>query len=61
MLSEYNEGSILCCGTKSDPACEKAGLVLGHAYTVVWSSIIKMGVYDKPYRMVKLRNPWGKR
>ena len=54
MLSAYNEGSILCCGTKADQSCEKAGLVLGHAYTV-------MGVYDKPYRMVKVRNPWGKR
>lgn len=35
MLDAYNEGSILCCGTKADPSCEKAGLVLGHAYTVV--------------------------
>lgn len=35
MLTEYNQGSILCCGTKADPSCEKAGLVLGHAYTIV--------------------------
>ena len=35
MLEAYREGSILCCGTKADPSVEKAGLVLGHAYTVV--------------------------
>ena len=35
MVDADNEGSILCCGTKADPSCEKAGLVLGHAYTVV--------------------------
>lgn len=35
MLYEYNNGSVLCCGTKADPSVESAGLVLGHAYTVV--------------------------
>ena len=35
MLYEYNNGSVLCGGTKADPSVESAGLVLGHAYTVV--------------------------
>ena len=35
MLKAYKNGAILCCGTKSDANVEKAGLVLGHAYTIV--------------------------
>ena len=35
MLREYQKGSVLCCGTKTDPSIEKAGLILGHAYTIV--------------------------
>ena len=35
MNNAYKNGAVLCCGTKADPSVEKAGLVLGHAYTVV--------------------------
>ena len=35
MMKAYKNGAVLCCGTKSDPNVEKAGLVLGHAYTIV--------------------------
>ena len=43
MLEENNKGSILCCGTKGDASVEKAGLVLGHAYTVVLIFFILAG------------------
>ena len=35
MFQAYQNGGLLCCGTKSDATVEKAGLVLGHAYTIV--------------------------
>lgn len=35
MANAYKQGSVLCCGTKADQSMEKAGLVLGHAYTIV--------------------------
>jgi hypothetical protein len=28
------------------------GLVLGHAYTI-------LKIFTKPYKLVKIRNPWG--
>ena len=35
MLACYQNGAIMCSGTKSEGTVEKAGLVLGHAYTIV--------------------------
>lgn len=54
MFNSYKNGGVLCCGTKSDASIQKSGLVNGHAYTI-------LDLYDKPARMLKLRNPWGKR
>lgn len=31
----------MCCGTKSDPSIEKKGLVLGHAYTLVFNILFR--------------------
>ena len=35
MLRDFNNGALLCCGTKSDKSVEDYGFVLGHAYTIV--------------------------
>lgn len=39
MIKSHREGGILCCGTKSELSVEKSGLVLGHAYTIVFLQI----------------------
>lgn len=35
------------------------GLVRGHAYTIVFPFLTQIDVYDKPRRLLKVRNPWG--
>ena len=37
------------------------GLVQGHAYTIVYYLLTQLGVYDRPRKMIKIRNPWGQK
>lgn len=55
ILEAEQKEHIICCGTSPEDckkSLEQVGLVGGHAYTV-------LGVYDQPYKMLKIRNPWG--
>ena len=57
MLQGYDESDdFITCGTEnsSDSQRNLAGLVKGHAYTVLGTARLSNGK-----RLVKIRNPWG--
>lgn len=46
----------MCCGSRSInelPQIRSKGLYESHAYTI-------LDIFEQPYKMVKLRNPWGR-
>jgi hypothetical protein len=61
MVQENNQGSILCCGTKGDASVEKAGLVLGHAYTIVHISFILVGCLRYSLQNGETQKPLGQK
>ena len=57
IVKGYKEGSIMACGTKNnEPNVERAGLIPGHAYSIVYPHRWK----ERNIYLIKLRNPWGK-
>lgn len=57
ILTSDKNNNIMCTSTKNDGTCEKFGLVVNHAYTLIGA---KEHVYKgKNIRLVRIRNPWG--
>jgi hypothetical protein len=57
LSSSDKNNQIMCTSTKNDSNCEKVGLVINHAYTLIGA---KEATYEgKTLRLVQIRNPWG--
>ena len=65
MLDDHRRGSIICCSIPDDPSRnlrEDFGLVVEHAYGLVWTIEFQMkdaAPSAPPIRLIQIRNPWA--
>lgn len=58
LKSHDNDGMMMMCSSNSGSNDQfSAGIVLGHAYTLL--SVHEVDAYDRVWKLLKVRNPWG--
>ena len=58
MCNADKKGSMMMCASNQGTNDQfRAGIVLGHAYTVL--SCHEVNAHGQDWKLIKVRNPWG--
>ena len=61
ILQSDKSNNVMCATTINEESIKNQGLVPLHAYTLVGALILEDKEYKINYKLVKIRNPWGKK